>query len=268
MTSIDTTCSSLIAMEPWVSSVFAITEHRPWPLPNRPWVMRQTWHDLLFAHWPVPVALLRDHIPAPLGIDTYDGEAWIGVVPFRMTGVRPRLLPPLPWLSAFPELNVRTYVKRDAQPGVWFFSLDAGNPVMVEIARQWYSLPYFHAKMTLTHAGDRIHYSSRRTDRRSPPAALEATYWACRDGARSLSGSLEHWLTERYCLYSVDKRGRFYRADIHHRPWPLQAAEAEFRVNAMTAPLGIALPDTQPLLHFAKRLDVIIWNRKLCTGQD
>ena len=116
--------------------------HRPWPVPQKPWVMRQVWHDLVFAHWPVSVDQLRPLIPPGLQIDTYDGQAWIGVVPFRMSGIRPRLLPAVPWLSAFPELNVRTYVVADDKPGVWFFSLEAANLVAVTIARWWYCLLY------------------------------------------------------------------------------------------------------------------------------
>src|SRR5262245_10075958 len=123
------------------------TEHRPWPLPGRPWVMAMRWHDLLFAHWPVDPAVLRPLIPASLQIDTYDGQAWIGVVPFRMTGVRPRFVPPLPGLSAFAEINVRTYVTIEQKPGVWFFSLDAANRLAVWAARLSYHLPYCFARI-------------------------------------------------------------------------------------------------------------------------
>src|SRR5919202_1981641 len=103
--------------------------HRPWPLPPRPWVLAMQWHDLLFMHGPVPPALLRPLIPPALELETFDGTAWLGITPFRMAGTRPRFVPPLPWVSAFPELNVRTYVTAEGKPGVWFFSLDAGNPL-------------------------------------------------------------------------------------------------------------------------------------------
>src|ERR1700687_6083754 len=121
--------------------------HRPWPLPARGWVMAGTWRDLLFAHWPVATTSLRPLVPARLRIDTFDGQAWLAVVPFRMSGVRLRGTPAMPWLSAFPELNVRTYVRCGAKPGVWFFSLDAGNPLAVGIARAWFHLPYYRAWM-------------------------------------------------------------------------------------------------------------------------
>src|SRR4051812_5845616 len=104
------------------------TGHRPWPLPSGPWVMKQVWEELLFAHWPVSPEIIRPFIPGGINLDTYNDQAWLGIVPFRMSGVRPRLLPAVPWLSAFPELNVRTYVTVDNKPGVLFLSLEAANP--------------------------------------------------------------------------------------------------------------------------------------------
>ncbi|MGH8637044.1 MAG: YqjF family protein, partial [Burkholderiales bacterium] len=122
-------------------------EHRPWPMPDGPWIMTQSWHDLLFAHWPLPQDALRDNVPDTYPIDTFGGHAWIGVIPFHMTNVAPRGIPALPWVSAFPELNVRTYVTVGGKPGVFFFSLDAGNPIAVRAARTLFSLPYYSAEM-------------------------------------------------------------------------------------------------------------------------
>ena len=221
--------------------------------------MAQNWHDLLFAHWPVPVEDLRRVVPAALGIDTFDGQAWVGVIPFRMSGVRPRLVPSTPWLSAFPELNVRTYVTVDDKPGVWFFSLDAGNPVAVEAARRWFNLPYFYARMSSSELGDDIHYTNHRIHRGAPQADFVGRYRPTAQVFHSEPGSLAHWLTERYCLYALDARAQLYRGEIHHARWPLQPAEAEIEVNTMTLPHGIRLPDTSPLLHFARRLDVVVW---------
>jgi len=144
------------------------TAHRPWSLPTGPWIMAQSWHDLLFAHWPIDAALLRPHIPAALQIDSFEGQAWIAVVPFRMSGVRLRWTPAFPWLSAFPEMNVRTYVSAGGKPGVWFFSLDARNPLAVAIARAWFHLPYFRAQMNCEERDGWIHY---RSERRHPGAA-------------------------------------------------------------------------------------------------
>jgi uncharacterized protein YqjF (DUF2071 family) len=234
-------------------------KHRPWRRPKGPWVMAQTWHDLLFAHWPVRAAELRALIPARLEIDTFDGTAWVGVVPFRMSGVRLRGTPALPWLSSFPELNVRSYVVRDGKPGVWFFSLDAGNFVAVAIARRWFHLPYFRASMHLAERAGWIQYRSKRRHRESVPASLKARYRPIAALQLAQPGTLVSFLTERYCLYTADGRGRLIRGEIHHAPWPLQLAEAEFADNTMASAAGIALPASEPLLHFARRQDVVVW---------
>ena len=240
---------------------FDSIDHRLWPLPSSPWVMTQTWLDLLFMHWAIPVEQMRKAVPSALPLDTYDGQAWIAVVPFRMSGVRPRMIPSVPRLSAFPELNVRTYVTLDNKPGVYFFSLEAGNPLAVQIARTWFHLPYFHAEMSLKDTGE-IRYQSHRIHGNAPPADFRGTYRPTGDVYRSTPGSLEHWLTERYCLYTTDAHQNVYRAEIHHVPWPLQPATAEIEVNSMTEPHGLSLPDVPPLLHFARRLKVAVWPLK------
>jgi len=217
--------------------------------------MRQRWHDLLFAHWPIPPENLRSLVPAALPIDTFDGKGWVGVVPFHMSGIRARGLPPVPGLSAFPELNVRTYVTLDGQPGVYFFSLDADSAPAVWAARRFYHLPYFQAKMQVDAGPNDIRYSSSRCE---GPAVFRARFAPVRPVKPAESGSLEHWLTERYCLYAtVD--GDIFRGDIHHAPWPLQAAEAEIQENSMVVAAGMSLPAEPPILHFAKLLEVLIW---------
>ncbi len=245
--------------------------HRPWPLPQRPWVMRQTWHDLLFAHWPLPVEILRPLVPAELELDSFDGQAWLAVAPFWMSGIRMRRLPAVPGLSTFPELNVRTYVKGPTsagsrlasppgsphKPGVYFFSLDAGNALAVTAARAWYKLPYFNADMKVEVNGDEITYSSRR---RGPPGPgdVQCNYQPTGPGTQSKS-DLETFLTERYCLYAVSRARRVFRAEIHHEPWTLQPAQADWGINSVAASHGIVLPDVAPLLHFSKHLDVYVW---------
>lgn len=238
---------------------FAQTDHRPWPVPARPWVMSMVWERLLFMHWPVTPDALQQHLPDGLTIDTFDGSAWLAVVPFTMTGVRLRFTPSIPTQHAFHELNVRTYV-RDATgtPGVWFFSLDAANPVAVRTARATFRLPYFDARMALERDGDTTRYVSRRTHRGAPPATYEATYRPTGEPTRSQPGTIEHFVTERYCLFNSSSRG-ICRGDIQHVPWPLQRAECETRTNTMTEQLGLDLPDTEPLLHYAEHLDVVAW---------
>jgi uncharacterized protein YqjF (DUF2071 family) len=237
-------------------------DHRPWPLPQGPWVMTQNWHDLLFAHWPVPIANLRALVPSGLEIDTLDGAAWVGVVPFCMSGVRLRGTPAMPWLSYFPELNVRTYVVRDGKPGVWFFSLDAANFVAVVIARRWFHLPYFRAAMHIAERDGWIHYQSTRTHRGAAPAALQAKYRPIAPPQTAKPGTIEHFLTERYCLYTTDGRGHLIRGEIHHGTWPSQIAEAQFAENTMASAAGVALSASKPLLHFSKRQDVVVWSPK------
>jgi len=241
------------------STILAHQAHRPWPLPKQPWVLAQSWNQLLFAHWPVSVDVLRPLIPEQLPIDTFEGQAWVGVVPFYLSNFRARYLPSIPGTSAFCELNVRTYVTYDGKPGVWFFSLDAENALAVFVARLAYHLPYYNARMSLKQEGDTIVYESHRTHRNAPAGEFSATYRPVSPVFRSTPGTLVHWLTERYCLYAADARGRLYRGDIHHMPWPLQDAQADIRVNTMALVAGIHLPDTAPLLHYAERIDMLTW---------
>ncbi|PWU01704.1 MAG: hypothetical protein C5B53_02445 [Candidatus Melainabacteria bacterium] len=234
-------------------------DHRPYPLPRALWAMTQTWSNLLFAHWPVATAKLRDFVPKPLRIDEFEGTAWIGVIPFQMTNVVPRGLICVPHLSNFLELNVRTYVTFQDKPGVYFFSLDASNPVAVLVARMTYFLPYFQASMTCSTNGDEVEYTCKRTHRGSPPLVFQGTYRPIGPITYSNQGSLEYFLTERYCLF-VDKGSNgLFRADIHHVKWPLQSAEAEIRINTMAEPLGFNCAEAKPILHFAKSIDTIEW---------
>ena len=243
------------------AKTLAETAHRPWPVSERPWVMAQTWEDLLFAHWRVPVDALRRVVPSQLPLDTFDGSAWIGVTPFLVRGLRLRLTPPVPFVSRFPELNVRTYVTVGGRPGIYFLSLDAASRLAVVGARRTFRLPYFHARMRARRMDRAVRYSSERVSSDGESASFRAQYRP--SGARYVASpeSLEYFLAERYCLYTFDESLRIYRADIHHPPWPLQPAEAEIGANSMTVPLGIELP-REPLVHFAARQDVLIWRRK------
>ena len=240
-------------------TVLQSTGHRPYPLPEGPWVLGMSWRDLLFMHWPVEAGVLRPLVPPALSLDTFDGSAWLGLVPFSMTGVRPRLLPAVPALSDFPELNLRTYVTAEGKPGIWFFSLDAHNPVAVRLARATFHLPYFDASMSCEASGGEVLYRSIRTHRGAAGAEFAARYGPSGEPFESGPGTLENFLTERYCLYAADKRGNVSRGDVHHHLWPLQPAEAEVEKIAMTEQIGVTLPRTDPLLHFSERLDVLAW---------
>jgi uncharacterized protein YqjF (DUF2071 family) len=240
-------------------------------------------------HWPVDERVLAPLIPSQLSIDTFDGKAWIGVVPFTMWGIRASFLPPLPGTSAFHELNVRTYVHYQGVPGVWFFSLDAANSLAVWGARTFYHLPYFNAEMKLGQQGQSIRYSSVRTDGRTyaeffsaesshfsrnfqlankpdlPRAELEMNWEIGAPLAQAQAGSIEFFLTERYCLYALHEGG-IYRARIFHAPWPLQMAATEACRSTMIESLGIIRPEGPPLLHYAESIAVDIWPLKRTTG--
>lgn len=230
-------------------------EHRPWPIPSHGWTWRQSWRDLLFMHWPVSATALRALVPKQLELQEFDGSAWLGLVPFRMAGVMRRPLPDMPWLSAFPEMNVRTYVTLDGKPGVWFLSLDASNPLAVWAARRFFHLPYFLAEMSLSETADGIRYRSLR-----PNAEVVASYRPTSEPYFARPGSLEHWLTERYCLYAKAPDGSIWRNDIHHHPWPLQSAVANIERNTLLDTHGLSIPEPPAILHFARRLDVVVWN--------
>lgn len=253
-------------------------DHRPWPLPAGPWVMAQSWLDLLFAHWPIPLPDLQALVPDCLELDEFDGQGWVSLVPFRMRGVRPRWLPALPWLSSFPELNLRTYVRgvtgadnagEKGRPGVFFFSLDAANPVAVAIARAVFHLPYFRADMACVPEtpDGAVRYSSHRTHGGVPAGELEGRYGPTGPVTLTTPGTLEHWLSERYCLYAVspfDRRPpagpyRVYRSEIHHDPWPTQPAFADFTRNTVAESLHVPISGPPALLQFARRLDVVVW---------
>jgi uncharacterized protein YqjF (DUF2071 family) len=237
---------------------FARTDHRPWPLPDRPWVWRQRWCDLLFAHWPIAAAALRPLVPEPLEIDTFDGQSWVGVVPFRMAGVMMRPLPDLPGISAFPEMNLRLYVTISGKPGVWFVSLDAANLLAVMTARRVFHLPYYHAAIQVRGVGDRIEYSSERR-RAATPVRFRAAYWPTGSARESRPGSLDYFLSERYCLYTQSPVGSILRANVHHPPWQLHPAAADIQVNEVAAPQGVHLDNVPPVLHFSRAIDAVVW---------
>ena len=238
--------------------------HRPYPVEHRPWIMAQTWHDLLFAHWPLSPEVIAPLIPKHLELETFQGQAWIAVVPFHMSGIRFRGTPPVPGTSAFPELNVRTYVRprkkeNPERPGVYFFSLDATNWLAVRVARIWFHLNYLDARMSWRNEAGVIHYESSRFARGAPKAEFQAMYKPIGEEFRSQPGTLEYWLTERYCLYAADTSDHLYRGEIHHEPWPLHHAQAEIQRNSMVNCWGMQLPEYPPHLLFSKRISVICW---------
>jgi len=233
------------------ASTLEDTGHRPWPLPDGPWVMGQTWDELLFVHYRVPFEALRPLVPKGLELQEHSGSGWLGVTPFVITGLRARGLLPLPYASSFRELNVRTYVTRDDKPGIWFFSLDASSQLAVEAARRLYHLPYFRAEISMRRRGEEIVYDCSRGGGK----AYSAAYRPDGDVFNAKPGSLEYFLTERYCLYA-EHEATLYRAEIHHGPWPLQPAQARIDLNTMPP---VKVSDGEPLVHYSARQDVVIW---------
>jgi len=220
--------------------------------------MRMTWEQLAFIHWRVPAEVIRRQLPVGLEVDTFDGSAWVGAVPFFMTNVRARGCPAIPTTANFLELNLRTYVTHKGKAGVWFFSLDAASWLCVRGARLGFHLPYFDADMNATVSGD-IAYRSRRVHRDACPGVFRALYQPTGEIFRSQPGSLEHWLTERYCLYSADAKGSIYCGEIHHEPWPLQQAVVRLRENTLGNLAATDLNGTPESVLYSRKLNVVAW---------
>ena len=228
-------------------------------MPQHPWRLRQRWSRLLFAHWPMPPAAVQEKLPAGLRVDTLDGAAWLGVVPFMMDRVRFRSVGEhafrVPSANAFPELNLRTYVTGpDGRAGVYFFSLDAGSLLAVVGARVAFGLPYFWASMQERVAGGTIHYRSRRL--LGPPARFAGSFRSL--GRPAADDDLRHFLTERYALFTR-RFGSVQIGNIHHRPWHLEEAEAEIECNELPGSFGFALPKRPPLLHYSEQTEMQAW---------
>ncbi len=234
--------------------------HRPWPLPRRPWVMSQQWSRLLFLHWRLAPEAIRARVPSVLELDLFDGAAWVSMTPFLITRARPRGFPSLPGLSAFPELNCRTYVRLNGRPGVYFFSLDAGSRIAVEGARRFYHLPYFNARMRVAErpAGG-TEYESVRTDRRGPAAVFKASYGAAGPLEAPGAGTVDRWLVERYCLYAVEHDGGVTRTEIHHLQWQLGEAWCTLGENTVPQAASLGELGDPDLVALTAPLDVAVW---------
>jgi uncharacterized protein YqjF (DUF2071 family) len=220
-------------------------------------IMHQSWGKLLFMHWQTPIHSIRRLIPERLTVDTFDGEAWISLTPFTIWDARPIFTPPLPWLSDFHEINVRTYVSLGGVPGVWFFSLDANSMVAVMAARAFFHLPYYNASISLEQEGETVFYNSTREDA-GPPARFNATWIIGSDLPQARPGSLDYFLVERYCLYTSDG-GKLYRCRIFHQPWPLQEASLTTYDSSMIEAGGLPTPEGEPLLHCGGPVNVEVW---------
>ena len=241
---------------------------KPTKKPDQGAVMKQRWADLLFLHWTADARLLRPQLPAGLELDTFEGRAYVGIVPFTVTGARLTWLPPLPFVSSFHEVNLRTYVRRPGgDPGVWFFSLDANNPVVVQTARTLFKLPYRNAEIEMK-VGDPdtgaappdarrwIDFTSRRVKGDRPE--LEVRYGPAGAPQAAAAGTLEHFLVERYVLYT-ESEGRLHRARVFHEPYPVQQALAPLVRENFLPSIGLVRPERPPLAHYAKEVHVDVF---------
>lgn len=225
--------------------------------------MRMRWLSLLFAHWPAPVELVRPLIPRGLEIDTFEGRAWVGLVPFTMRSVLPWIIPGIRGLSdfrglsAFHECNVRTYVTYRGEPGVWFLSLDAASRLATWGARKFWKLPYFWSRINLSRRNDQIEFSVNRNH--DSGIAMKCAWRVGAELPRSKPGDIAHFLTERYMLFASDGNGGIYRCRIWHEPWPLRAAELVSLDDGLLKAAGITVGNEKPLLHHADELDVRVW---------
>jgi hypothetical protein len=255
-------------------SLLYSVQHRPWLPPDAHWLLSQSWNDLLFAHFPVDPPLLRGLVPEAMTLDLYDGVAWLTVSPFCTTHMRPSGVPPVPGLSYFPRVNLRTYVtmrdrKGQDKPGVYYFSVDAANLSAVWFGRIWLHMEYWHSKIKVSGAtiaarkpeGRSIHFRSQRLHgpkAEAGPVRLEVSYTPEGSPATARRGSLDEFLTERYCVYSQHGRN-YYRIEIHHQPWALQKAAVEFTANNMAEPMGVQLPAQPALCHFSRTQKMLVW---------
>nr|WP_243645222.1 DUF2071 domain-containing protein [Natrarchaeobius chitinivorans] len=232
-----------------------------------PHVASMTWRHGLFAHWPVDPEAIRSHLPRELTLETRDGHAWVSVLPFVLANVGLRWSPSI-LKTALPELNVRTYVRYRGEPGLFFFSVDIGAPLLARVIGQTTRLPVYHARMRVGADGRQVGFSSSRTDDESgwdthvgargesgarPPARFDATYRPAGDVFTPRPGTLAYWLTERRRFYAPENGG-VLTGEIAHNPWPLQPAEATITENTMFEANGLPSPDGEPVCHYCEEL--------------
>lgn len=238
------------------------TAYRQWPRPDFSPCTRMSWHEVLYMHWPLQPCHLQSLIPEGLELDTREGVAWVGIVPFRLSGVAARWLPPLPLISRFPEVTVRTYVTMGGKPGLWYFSLDATNPFAVFLAKCVFALPYNEASISLVNDGLWKRFRCQRRCPEQGPAELDVEYRPVGPTYQTREGTLEHFLTARYCIYTRDKSGELLRGEIDHPPLKLRNAQAIIHRNTMLQSLGLALPDQCPRLMYVHHTRVGSWRNQ------
>jgi uncharacterized protein YqjF (DUF2071 family) len=237
--------------------------------PDSQWLFSQNWNDGLFAHFAIDPPTLRRLVPEALTLDLYDGVAWLTITASCTSHLRPSGVPPLPGISFFPQISTRTYVTMQGKPGLYYFSVDAANLSAVWFARIFFRMQYWHSAIQVSGATIQARKPEEpsirfRCSRLHGPAALsgaakfDAVYSPTGEPTRARRGSLDEFLTERYCLYSRNGR-KIYRTELHHQPWPLQRATVEIRINSIAEPLGLTLASEPVLSHFSRSLKILTW---------
>ena len=241
------------------------TDHRPWALPRRSWLWSQQWRSLLFAHWSLSEEAVRPHVPTRLEIDTKDNAAWVSVVGFRMSHVRPRRLPSLPPVSNFLELNLRTYVRLDGRPGVFFLSIHASKRLAVRVAKWFSPLPYAYARMDCSQKKGEYRF---QCDSAEQAGAIFAAHYQPASEVYTASGdSLTEWLLERYCLYAGNSSGALVSTEVHHAPWAVQDVILEISSNTLGRPFGLNLSPTPDQVHFSPGVNALAWSFERVANQ-
>ncbi len=221
-----------------------------------PWIAAQRWEQVLFVNWRVPADAIRPLVPEQLELDSHGGDTWVSLLPLRMAHVHLRDVPPVPGLTGFPELNLRTYVVHDGRPGVYFFSLDAPGHMMVWLGRHVFHLAYDLADMSMDEVDGKVVFASHR---RGANAEFRATYCGIGDAAPAADGSLEQFLTERYCMYALDHAGHLRRGDIRHDPWQLRRADADIALGTVAQAAGLPVPPDPEVVLYSDATDNVVW---------
>lgn len=231
--------------------------HKGTDLPNLPWVMKQTWHDLLFAHYPVKLELLQKLVPPVIQLDSYNGSAWIGIVPFHVQNHRARLLPPIPGIDRFSQLNIRTYVTVNGKRGVYFIRVDMNHLIAGVLAKTFYYMPFQAATIKMKQNDQTIHFNSQKNGQHQ--FEFQCKYKPITLPFYAAKGSFEQWLVERYSFYALNKKGEVVRSDILHDYWPLQLVEGEISNHSILLNVGIQVAKDEPILHYAKKMEALLW---------
>ena len=229
--------------------------HKGTAFPNLPWIMKQTWHDLLFAHYPVKLELLQKLVPPVFQLDSYNGIGWVGVVPFHVQNHRVRLLPPIPGFDRFAQINIRTYVTVNGKRGVYFIRVHMNHLIAGVLAKTFYYMPFQAAIVKMEQSDRYINFCSIK----SKQIEFQCHYTPISESKLAEKASFEHWLVERYSMYSLNRKGEVMRSDILHNYWPLQLAEGEITNHSILLNEGIQVANNEPILHYAKKMEAMLW---------